>query len=58
MTYRLNRIERRNAVLDFIVFLVIATLIALISSVLLLSAAIQVPNTLIRRKQITKRARG
>jgi hypothetical protein len=58
VAYRLNRIERRNAVLDFIVFLVIATLIALISSVLLLSAAIQVPNTLIRRKLITKRSRG
>jgi hypothetical protein len=58
MAYRLNRIERRISVLDFIVFLVIATSIALVFSVLLLSAAIQVPNALIRRKLISSRSRG
>jgi hypothetical protein len=58
MAYRLNGIERRSAVLDFIVFLVIATSIALISSFLLVSAAIQVPNALVRRKLITMSSRG
>ena len=58
MAKPLNGIGRRNAIMNFIVFLVIATSIDLISIFLLLSAAIQASNSLIRKKLIAKMSRG
>ena len=54
MAYGLNGIRRRSVVLDFVVFLVITTSIALIFCFLLLSAAMQIPNTLIQKFQFQR----